>query len=150
MSISIDDLAANADFTTGGKSKTGSVTFLPEPERRARRYTLISADDHIVEPPDTFEGRVPAALAERAPKIVEKPDGAEVWVYDPAKQARVARIALREWGLSFAVSRGSEPKLLVTNPVDMSLELYDALSGEFLKTITGLGQNTPLMSFGAR
>jgi predicted TIM-barrel fold metal-dependent hydrolase len=82
VSISIDDLAANADFTTGGKSKTGSVTFLPEPERRARRYTLISADDHIVEPPDTFDGRVPAGLADRAPKIVEKDDGAEVWVYD--------------------------------------------------------------------
>ena len=82
MSISIDDLAANADFTTGGKSKTGQVTFLPEPERRSRRYTIISADDHIVEPPDTFAGRVPGRLAERAPKIVEKDDGAEVWVYD--------------------------------------------------------------------
>jgi len=82
MSISIDDLAANADFTVGGKSKTGKVTFLPEPVRRERHYTIISADDHIVEPPDTFEGRVPAALAERAPRIVEKDDGAEVWVYD--------------------------------------------------------------------
>ncbi len=82
MSISIDDLAANADFTTGGKSKTGQVTFLPEPERRRRRYTIISADDHIVEPPDTFTGRVPGRLSERAPRIVEKDDGAEVWVYD--------------------------------------------------------------------
>jgi len=82
VSISIDDLAANADFTVGGKSKTGKVTFLPEPVRRERHYTIISADDHIVEPPDTFEGRVPAALAERAPRIVEKDDGAEVWVYD--------------------------------------------------------------------
>jgi hypothetical protein len=32
----------------------------------------------------------------------------------------------------------------------MSLELYDALSGEFLKTISDLGQNTPLMLHGAR
>lgn len=76
--------------------------------------------------------------------------GAEVWVYDPEQRARVARIALREWGLSLAVSRGPEPKMLVTNPVDMSLELYDARSGEFLKTITGLAQNTPLMLYGAR
>ena len=75
--------------------------------------------------------------------------GAEVWVYDPVAQERVARIALREWGLSLGVSRGSEPKLLVTNPVDMSLELYDVLSGEFLKTITDLGQNTPLMLYGS-
>jgi predicted TIM-barrel fold metal-dependent hydrolase len=82
VSISLDDLAANADFTTGGKSKTGQVTFLPEPERRTRSYTIISADDHIVEPPETFEGRVPAAVADRAPRIVEKDDGSEVWVYD--------------------------------------------------------------------
>ncbi|MDO8861964.1 amine dehydrogenase large subunit [Haliea sp. E1-2-M8] len=76
--------------------------------------------------------------------------GAEVWIYNPEKQTRVARIALREWGLSLAVSRGPEPKLLVTNPVNMSLELYDAQSGDFLKTIPDLGQNTPLMLFGAR
>jgi predicted TIM-barrel fold metal-dependent hydrolase len=82
VSISIDDLAANADFTTGGKSKTGSVTFLPEPPRATRRYTIISADDHIVEPPDTFEGRLPARFAERAPRVVEKDDRSEVWVYD--------------------------------------------------------------------
>ena len=43
---------------------------------------MISADDHIVEPPDTFEGRVPAKFAERAPRVVEKDDGSQVWVYD--------------------------------------------------------------------
>jgi len=59
MSISIDDLASNMNFTTGGKSKTGEVTFLPDPEKAERFYTIISADDHIVEPPDTFEGRLP-------------------------------------------------------------------------------------------
>ena len=82
MSISLDDLAANSNFTTGGKSVTGSVTFLPEPERRPRRYTIVSADDHIVEPPDTFAGRLPRSLADRAPRVVETADGAEVWVVD--------------------------------------------------------------------
>ncbi|MEY3512358.1 MAG: hypothetical protein RL486_1023 [Actinomycetota bacterium] len=82
MSISLDDLASNMNFTTGGKSKAGGVTFLPEPERRKRDYTIISADDHIVEPSHTFEGRLPAKLADRAPKVVEKDDGSETWVYD--------------------------------------------------------------------
>jgi len=82
MSINLDDLAANTNFTTGGKSKTGRVTFLPEPERRPRRYTIISADDHIVEPRHTFEGRVPAGLADRAPRVVERDDGSETWIYD--------------------------------------------------------------------
>ena len=43
------------------------MTFLPEPERAQRLYTVISADDHIVEPPHVFEGRVPQKFAERAP-----------------------------------------------------------------------------------
>ena len=77
---SIEELQRNLSFTTGGKR--GRATFLPEPERRPRRYTVISADDHIVEPPDTFVGRVPRSLVERAPHVVEKDDGAEVWVYD--------------------------------------------------------------------
>jgi predicted TIM-barrel fold metal-dependent hydrolase len=78
----LDELLANTEFTTGGKSRTGGVTFLPEPEPRPRTYTVISVDDHIVEPPHTFEGRVPAALAERAPRVIEKDDGTQVWVYD--------------------------------------------------------------------
>ena len=31
---------------------------------------IISVDDHVVEPPHTFEGRLPAALQDRAPRIV--------------------------------------------------------------------------------
>lgn len=76
--------------------------------------------------------------------------GAEIWVYEPNTRRRVLRIPLKEWGLSFAVSRGEEPKVLVTNPVDMSVELYDGLTGEFIKKITGFGQETPLLLWGAR
>ncbi|HMG45478.1 MAG TPA: amidohydrolase family protein [Acidimicrobiales bacterium] len=79
---SIDDLATDQAFTTAGTGEGRTVTFLPEPERAARQYTVISADDHIVEPPHTFEGRVPARLADRAPRVVEKDDGREVWLYD--------------------------------------------------------------------
>jgi len=75
--------------------------------------------------------------------------GAEIWVFDPESQSRVLRIPLQEWGLSFAVSRGEQPKVLVTNPVDMSVELYDGLSGEFIRKITGFGQETPLFLWGA-
>jgi predicted TIM-barrel fold metal-dependent hydrolase len=77
----LDELLADTGFTTGGKGQAGA-TFLPEPERRPRRYTVISVDDHIVEPRHTFDGRVAAAFADRAPRVVEKPDGSEVWVYD--------------------------------------------------------------------
>ena len=78
----LDDLLANRDFTVAAKGADRTVTFLPEPNRRARRYTVISVDDHIVEPPHTFAGRVPARLADRAPRVVEGGDGVQTWVYD--------------------------------------------------------------------
>jgi predicted TIM-barrel fold metal-dependent hydrolase len=74
----LEDLFGNTSFTVAQK---GKVTFLPEPERRPRRYTVISVDDHLVEPPDTFEGRLPARFADRAPRVEER-DGVHVWVYD--------------------------------------------------------------------
>ena len=52
---------------------------LPDPEPRPVKYTLISADDHLMEPPHTFEGRLPAKLQERAPRIVETEEGRQVW-----------------------------------------------------------------------
>jgi predicted TIM-barrel fold metal-dependent hydrolase len=75
---SIDELLKSTNFTTSDRS---TVTFLPEPPRQERRYTVISVDDHIVEPPDTFEGRMPAKFADEAPKLTLR-DGAHIWVYD--------------------------------------------------------------------
>ena len=80
--LSIEDLLANSEWTTAGHDGPRTVTFLPEPPRAERKYTVISADDHIVEPPHVFEGRVPLKYAERAPRVIEKDDGTETWVYD--------------------------------------------------------------------
>ena len=78
--INPDDLA-DGTFTVGGR-RTGSVTFLPEPERHRRRYTIISVDDHIVEPPDLFEGRLPSKLVRRSPRVVELDDGTQLWEFE--------------------------------------------------------------------
>jgi predicted TIM-barrel fold metal-dependent hydrolase len=43
---------------------------------------FISVDDHVVEPPDMFEGRVPAQYADRAPKIVRTDKGDDVWTFE--------------------------------------------------------------------
>ena len=48
----------------------------------ANDMILISVDDHLVEPPDMFEGRLPARLADQAPRVVRKPDGSDVWVFN--------------------------------------------------------------------
>lgn len=43
---------------------------------------LVSVDDHLVEPPDLFDGRLPAAFADRAPHVVRQDDGTDVWVFE--------------------------------------------------------------------
>lgn len=86
MALSLDDLTSNASFTRNVK---GKFTFLPEPPKAERRYLMISCDDHIVEPKHAFEGRVPAKLAERAPRVVEDADGTENWVFDGHKLPNV-------------------------------------------------------------
>jgi predicted TIM-barrel fold metal-dependent hydrolase len=55
---------------------------LPDPEPRRRRYPIISVDDHLIEPRDLFEGRMPARFAEAAPHVVEFEDGRQAWVYE--------------------------------------------------------------------
>jgi hypothetical protein len=49
---------------------------------RAEDLILVSVDDHVVEPPDLFEGRLPAKYRELAPRVVKKDDGTDVWLYD--------------------------------------------------------------------
>jgi predicted TIM-barrel fold metal-dependent hydrolase len=56
--------------------------FLPDPAPREVRYTVISVDDHVVEPAHLFETYLPASLRERGPQIVEAANGAQVWSFD--------------------------------------------------------------------
>jgi predicted TIM-barrel fold metal-dependent hydrolase len=65
-----------------GDTARREASFLPDPDARPRNYTIISVDDHLIEPAHLFEGRMPAHLAERAPKIVTLEDGRETWVYE--------------------------------------------------------------------
>lgn len=62
---------------------TSAETFLlPDPEPCELRYTVISVDDHLVEPPDMFVGRMPSKFADRAPKVILDDRGFEVWEYE--------------------------------------------------------------------
>ena len=49
---------------------------------RVEDMIFISVDDHLVEPPHLFEGRLPARLADRAPRVVRTDEGDDVWVFD--------------------------------------------------------------------
>jgi predicted TIM-barrel fold metal-dependent hydrolase len=62
-------------------------------------YKVISADNHLVEPPHTFTGYLPPHLRDRAPRIIEGLDGGEGWSFDgqPPKTT---------FGLMAAASKG--------------------------------------------
>ena len=45
---------------------------------------IVSVDDHVVEPPDLFEGRLSARAGERAPRVEKLESGREVWMFEGA------------------------------------------------------------------
>jgi predicted TIM-barrel fold metal-dependent hydrolase len=68
--------------------------FLPDPEPRAVKYTIISVDDHVVEPAHTFEGRLPDKLQGRAPRIVETRHGHQAWEFEGRRFTQVGMNAV--------------------------------------------------------
>jgi len=60
------------------------MPLLPDPEPSPRRFPVVSVDDHLIEPPDLFEGRMSQPLAGHAPRIVEFENGAQAWLYEDA------------------------------------------------------------------
>src|SRR5712671_3321999 len=48
---------------------------------RLEDMILVSVDDHVVEPPDLFEGRLSSKHADVAPKLVRKESGIDVWQF---------------------------------------------------------------------
>ncbi len=49
---------------------------------RLEDLVLVSVDDHVVEPPDLFEGRLTDDNASRAPKLIRKESGIDVWAFE--------------------------------------------------------------------
>lgn len=66
-----------------------------------REYNVISTDDHIIEPPGLFDGRLPTEFADRTPELVETDAGAAWHVPGIAKPIEMS-------GLSTAAGQKSE------------------------------------------
>jgi hypothetical protein len=49
---------------------------------KAEELILVSVDDHVVEPPDLFDGRLAGKYRDLAPRIIKKDDGTDVWLYE--------------------------------------------------------------------
>ncbi|MEP4890557.1 MAG: amine dehydrogenase large subunit [Aliiglaciecola sp.] len=70
--------------------------------------------------------------------------GEQVWVFDVKTQTRIATIDAPNWAVSVAVTRGKEPKLVVTNG-EMNLDIINPKTGELEKTISDFGNITPIV-----
>ena len=102
--------------------------FLPEPDPRDVKYTIVSVDDHVVEPPHVFERYLPKNLRERGPQMIETPEG------------RLVTIDLDEvlsgpfhWELGAALLRclwGTTSRRLDTLPLDALLSSPRLLAAE--------------------
>ena len=79
---------------------------------------LVSVDDHVVEPPDLFEGRLAEKHAEQAPKLVRKDDGTDVWSFLGAELPNI--------GLNAVAGRPREEYAMDPQSFDdMRLGAYD-------------------------
>ena len=79
---------------------TDSAVLLPDPEPRPRLHTIVSVDDHLIEPPDLFGGRLPERFVAEAPRVIEDPDGTQAWLYEGNRYPNV--------GLNAVVGRVKE------------------------------------------
>jgi len=43
---------------------------------------MVSVDDHVVEPPNVFDDRLPAKYRDLAPKFITNADGTNAWEYE--------------------------------------------------------------------
>jgi Amidohydrolase len=92
---------------------------------------LVSVDDHVVEPPHLFEGRLPARYADLAPEFVTREDGTNAWAYEGQEIANVALNAVagrppEEYGMeptSFAELRAGCSLPAIWDPEVLAAEL---------------------------
>jgi predicted TIM-barrel fold metal-dependent hydrolase len=56
--------------------------FLPDPAQVEVKYTILSVDDHVVEPPHLFSRWMSPGLADRGPQLLETEQGHQVWTFE--------------------------------------------------------------------
>src|SRR5207244_3783976 len=87
----------------------------------ARKYDIISADTHILEPPDIWKNHLPAKYQDDAPRLVKDHEGGDAWQFGNADPDPIGLVStpgkrfdeFKWWGVSYdeirpAVFNGKE------------------------------------------
>lgn len=80
-----------------GKVVRRQRTLVADPEPRSVYLPLISVDDHLMEPRDTFLGRMPAKYADQTPRVVEDSAGMEWWQFENERIMNSGQNAMSSW-----------------------------------------------------
>jgi predicted TIM-barrel fold metal-dependent hydrolase len=122
---------------------------------------LVSTDDHVIEPPHLFDGRLPAKFQDKAPQFAVRDDGTFAWTYErmeipnPAVQAVVGR-PMNEWGMDPVCMEEMRPgvwdihsriKDMDANGVlgSMNFPSFTGFAGRLFLKRGGLEQNTAMI-----
>ncbi|MGI9229348.1 MAG: amine dehydrogenase large subunit [Gammaproteobacteria bacterium] len=77
-----------------------------------------------------------------------KDPGSEIWVYDTVSKKRQQRIKLQLPSIAMDITAGDKPMIVSTN-VEMALEIYDAISGKYIRTIDDFYRAGPLLVYAS-
>ncbi len=79
------------------------------------------------------------SIMHRGPLETHKDPGREVWVYDLTRQARIQKISMKNNAGSIQVSRDAQPLLFAIFIESNVLDIYEAVSGRYLRSVSDLG-----------
>jgi methylamine dehydrogenase heavy chain len=85
------------------------------------------------------------AIMHRGGLETHKDPGTDIWVYDLATRKRVQQISTQHKAGSIAVSQDDKPLLFTCFIESNVLDIYDAISGRYLRSVDGLGQTPTVM-----
>jgi methylamine dehydrogenase heavy chain len=85
------------------------------------------------------------SIMHQGPLETHKDPGREVWVYDLARQALIQKIAMKNDSGSIQVTRDSHPLLFSVFIDSNVLDVYDATSGNLLRSVTDIGTTPTVM-----
>jgi methylamine dehydrogenase heavy chain len=74
-----------------------------------------------------------------------KDPGKEVWVYDLARHSRIQRIAMKNDSGAIQVTRDSKPLLFSAFIGSTTLDVYDATSGAWLRSVENVGTTPTIL-----
>lgn len=84
-------------------------------------------------------------IMHQGPRSSHKDPGKDVWVYDLNKRIRVQRLALRNPAGAIQVTPDASPLLFSAFMESTTTDIYDARSGDYLRSISSIGTTPTLL-----